>query len=92
MMVKLMDARHAGGYQVWLRFADGLTGEVDLSEELWGPIFEPLKDEAEFAKLRADPDLDTIVWPNGADFSPEWLHERLNAALAGRNVDELRLS
>lgn len=88
MHCNVIDARHAGGYRVWLRFADGLSGEVDLSGELWGPVFEPLKNEAEFAKLRADPDLDTIVWPNGADFSPEWLHERLKAALPGRDAAE----
>lgn len=88
MLTKVTDARHAGGFRVWLRFADGLTGEVDLAEELWGPVFEPLKDEIEFAKFRADPDLDTIVWPNGADFSPEWLHQRLKAALAARQAAE----
>lgn len=80
MMAKVVDARHAGGYRVWLRFADGFTGEVDLGAELWGPVFEPLADPAEFAKLRADPDLDTIVWPNGADFSPDWLWEQVKAA------------
>ena len=76
----LVDARHAGGFRVWLRFSDGLSGEIDLGEELWGPVFEPLRSEAEFAKLRVAPDLATIVWPNGADFSPDWLHHRLTEA------------
>lgn len=84
----VVDARYAGGYRVWLRFADGLSGEIDLSAELWGPAFEPLKDQSEFAKLRADPDLDTIVWPNGADLSPEWLLAELKAALARRSAAE----
>lgn len=85
---KVVDARYAGGYSVWLRFADGLSGEVDLRAELWGPVFEPLKDQAEFAKLRADPELDTIVWPNGADFSPEWLHAALATAVAQKSAAE----
>ncbi|MFP3920368.1 MAG: DUF2442 domain-containing protein [Dichotomicrobium sp.] len=80
--VHLLDAKHAGGYRVWLRFADGLEGEIDLTDELWGPVFEPLKDEAAFAKLRFDAELRTVVWPNGADFAPEFLRMRLLAATA----------
>lgn len=91
MLPRVIDARYAGEYRVWLRFADGLSGEVDLASELWGPMFEPLKDKAEFAKLRAEPDFDTIVWANGADLSPEWLRERLKAVLAGRDAAERRL-
>jgi Protein of unknown function (DUF2442) len=77
---RVIDARHAGGHRVWLRFADGLTGEIDLSDALWGPVFEPLKDVAVFATLRADPELETLVWDNGADFAPEMLYERLNSS------------
>ena len=64
---------------MWLRFSDGLTGEVDLSAELWGPVFEPLRAIETFAQVCLDPDTDTIAWPNGADFSPSWLHEKLSA-------------
>ena len=80
MLPRVIDARHAGAYRVWLRFADGLTGEIDLESELWGEVFEPLKDVGEFAKLRADLELETIVWPNGADFSPEFLYEKVKQA------------
>jgi hypothetical protein len=45
-------------------------------------VFEPLKDVAEFAKLRADPELSTLVWPNGADFAPEFLYEQAQKARA----------
>ncbi len=79
MLPKIIDARYAGKHRVWLRFADGLSGEIDLASELWGPMFEPLKDESFFAQLHIDPDLDTIVWPNGADLSPQWLHDQLEA-------------
>jgi hypothetical protein len=40
-MPRAIDARHAGKYRVWLRFDDDLTGEIDLQDELWGPVFEP---------------------------------------------------
>lgn len=88
MMPRVTDARHAGGYRVWLRFADGLSGEIDLERELWGPVFLPLKDIAEFAKLRVEPDFGTIVWPNGADLAPEFLFDELKAALAPTNAAE----
>ena len=73
MLHRVIDARHAGAHRVWLRFEDGLCGELDLSGELWGAMFEPLKDVATFARLKVDPDLDTITWPNSADLSPQWL-------------------
>ena len=80
MIPRLEEARYVGGYRVWLRFKDGVAGEIDLAGEIWGEVFEPLRDVVEFAKLKADPELHTLVWPNGADFSPEWLWEQVKAA------------
>jgi hypothetical protein len=84
MLPRVIDARHAGAHRVWLRFADGLTGEIDLAPELWGEVFEPLRDVSEFAKLKADPELETVVWPNGADFAPEFLYEKVKQAALER--------
>jgi len=88
MLPKVVDARYAGDYRVWLRFKNGLSGEIDLENQLWGEVFEPLKDKALFAQVRANDDLDTIVWPNGADFSPEWLWEQVKAARAAKTAAE----
>lgn len=77
MLPRVIDARHVEGFKLWLAFVDGTRGEVDLAAELWGPIFEPLRSVEEFSKVRVDADLDTIVWPNGADLSPTWLYQRL---------------
>ena len=77
MMPKLQEAKYQGDYRIWLRFADGTEGEVDLEKELWGEIFEPLKDKVRFSKFHLNEDLETIVWPNGADFSPEFLYQQL---------------
>jgi hypothetical protein len=74
---RLIDARHAGCYRVWLRFSDGLSGEIDLQDMLWGPMFEPLRDMAVFSHLGVDPELETLAWENGADIAPESLYERL---------------
>ena len=88
MLPRVIDARYTTGYRVWLRFAGGPAGEIDLTELLWGPVFEPLKDQAEFAKVRIDPEWHTLVWPNGADLSPVSLLQRLQAALAAEHAAE----
>lgn len=76
MLVDVVEARYVNGYTVWLRFEDGTEGEVDLGQELHGPVFEPLKDRSYFARLRVNHDTGTIEWPNGADFAPEFLYEK----------------
>lgn len=80
MLPRITEARYNGGFSVWLRFADGSEGVVDLAAELIGPIFEPLRDVKVFAQVRLHPELRTLVWPNGADFAPEFLRSRLRAA------------
>jgi len=84
MFAEVIEARAVGDHRLWVRFADGLAGEVDLSPELWGEIFEPLKDPAEFRKAAVDPELGTVVWPNGADFAPEFLYEKVKHDSDGR--------
>lgn len=70
---------HLGGHHLRLSFADGLIGDVDLTERFIGsvgPTFEPLQDAAYFAQVVVDEELGTIVWPNGADLAPDVLHEQ----------------
>jgi Protein of unknown function (DUF2442) len=80
MLPRIVDARYLEGHTIWLRFADGAEGEVDLKNELNGGIFEPLKDEGYFRSLVLHPELRTVVWPNGADFAPEFLRAALHIA------------
>lgn len=70
------------GFQVHLLFTDGTEKTVDLSPYLHGPVFDPLKkDPAMFRQVRVDPELGTIVWPNGADVCPDVLiHGRIPAS------------
>lgn len=75
MIPRVVEARLVRNFVVWARFNDGSAGEVDLSGELEGPVFEPLRDPDVFAQFRVDPDIHTLVWPNGADLAPEFLHE-----------------
>ena len=73
----VVEARYVGGHVVWLRFRDGTAGEIDLGPVLRGPVFEPLRDEKYFQAFTVDPDFHTLVWPNGADLAPEFLHANL---------------
>jgi hypothetical protein len=71
---EIKDAKPLGGFRVWLRFESGVQGDVDLSKYLkYGPIFEPLADEAFFRKFSIQGG--TLAWPNGADIAPERLYE-----------------
>lgn len=74
-MLHVKSARYVSGYKIWVSFDDGTYGEVDLAGELKGPIFESLKDRDIFSKVTVDPELETVVWPNGADLAPEFLKE-----------------
>lgn len=77
MSFRVVEARHAHDFVLWLKFSDGAEGELDLRAELDGPIFEPLKNIDFFRQFRIDSDLHTLVWPNGADFAPEFLHANI---------------
>jgi hypothetical protein len=79
MIPRVVDARYVDQYIIWMKFSDGSDGKVDLKDELWGPMFEPLKDLQCFRRFQVHPELNTIVWENGADLSPEFLHKLAHA-------------
>lgn len=67
-----------GGQRLYVEFEDGVCGEVDLSDRLHGPVFEPLRDEGFFRSAQID-EYGVITWPNGADLAPDALHARLQS-------------
>ena len=73
----VVEARYVGGYVVWLRFRDGTCGEINLEPELHGTVFEPLRDPSLFRQFEIHKEFQTLVWPNGADFAPEFLHDNV---------------
>ena len=82
-MYTVKKARVLRPYVLDLVFSDGTRREVDVEGELYGEVFELLRDAAYFAKATVDPVLGTVVWPNGADFSPEFLYHGADASTAG---------
>ena len=77
MFIHVREAKYLHDYVIWVRFNDGAIGEVDLRNELKGEMFEPLKDLSKFKSFHVDPDIETIVWDNGADLAPEFLYEMM---------------
>lgn len=77
MFPEIVDSKYIADYKVWLQFDDGKEGQIDLKDELWGDVFEPLKDLSAFKKVRLNRELGTICWENGADFAPEFLYDNL---------------
>jgi hypothetical protein len=69
------EARYVRDYTIWLRFEDGVEGEIDLSDELWHEYFEELRDVDFFKRFFIDGE--TLMWPNGEDIACEFLHEKV---------------
>jgi hypothetical protein len=74
-MHAVKNVKYVSGHKLLLTFEDASVRMVDLAPHLEGEIFEPLKDLAYFKRVRVNEDLDTIVWDNDADFSPDFLYE-----------------
>lgn len=81
-MIKLIEARYLGDFQVDLRFSDGLLGRFDgrVLLQRSGPLLEPLRDEAYFRRLFID--AGALAWPNGLELSPARLHETCRPSVA----------
>nr|VFK45574.1 MAG: Protein of unknown function (DUF2442) [Candidatus Kentron sp. TC] len=77
MFLHVTQARYIDDYTVWLSFNDGAQGNIDLSSELYGEVFEPLKDKSFFQSFTLEGH--TLSWHNGADFAPEFLRENIIA-------------
>jgi hypothetical protein len=74
MILHVTEARYIDGYKVEVSFNNNRQGIADLSEALYGPVFEPLKEKSYFSQLRVDEELETLSWPNGADLAPEYIY------------------
>ena len=81
MILHITDVKYVRDYVIWVKFNDGIGGEVDLSAELEGEVFGPLKDKDKFKTVKVDPFLQTVVWDNGADLAPEFLYDNLRISI-----------
>ena len=56
-------------------FDDGTEQTIDFRPVLAGELYGPLRALSLFNQVRVDPEVHTLVWPNGADFDPATLHD-----------------
>ncbi len=83
VLIDIVEGRAVGGHRLYLRFADGVEGEIDLDGVIrWEGVFESLQDPARFAEVRVEAELGTVVWPNGADLDPDVLY----SAVTGKPI------
>ena len=73
-MIYVTAVKYDSGYRLMVTFNDGSKRLVDLKSHLNGEVFEPLQEIERFKTARLNRDLDTVVWDNGADMAPEFLH------------------
>jgi len=78
MLKDVVQVRPLDGYRLYLRFEDEVEGSVDIAEliEFTG-VFAPLRERDYFVQVRADLELGTICWPNGADLDPDVLYAQV---------------
>jgi hypothetical protein len=79
MIPRVEEAHYVQGFTIYIRFSDGKKGDVDLSEELHGEVFESLRDLTRFREFTIHPEFHTLSWPNGADLAPEFLYEKVQS-------------
>ncbi|HRD87879.1 MAG: DUF2442 domain-containing protein [Candidatus Accumulibacter sp.] len=84
MILHTTEVTPLSGYRLFLRFNNGESGEVDLSGEIDGEVFEALRDPAVFATASQHPLMRTASWANGADIAPEFLLDLMHAQQGDR--------
>ena len=80
MMIEVIALRRLGGYKLEIEFSDGSTGTHDFASvsARTGPMIEPLKEPAYFARVFIEDG--ALTWPNGYDWDPVALHDDMKAA------------
>jgi len=75
LMVDVTAYRIVGPYTLSVTFDDGAEHTINFEPVLYGHYFGPLRDLKLFNQVQLDPEVHTLVWPNGADFDPATLHD-----------------
>ena len=83
MLKDIVEVSARPHHMLFLRFEDGVTGEVDVAKiSSFAGVFAPLRDESKFAEVIVNKELGTVQWPNGADLDPDVLY----AMVSGKQV------
>jgi hypothetical protein len=87
MMIDVIAVRSLGAYKLEIEFSDGTVGTHDFSSvcEKTGPMAQPLKDQAYFARVFIEDG--ALTWPNGYDWDPIALHDNMKDEGSLRRID-----
>jgi hypothetical protein len=77
MLYQIEEAEARPGYRLWVRFADGVEGEVDVSELVGKGVFSAWEDPQVFQSVEVDAESGTVVWPGGLDLAPDALYREI---------------
>ena len=72
---RVIDFEIMAPYVLKVEFDDGKKQSIDFRPILVGNLYGPLQDRKLFESVEIDPEVHTLVWPNGADFDPATLHD-----------------
>lgn len=76
-VVPVIDVRPAGDWRIWVKFEDGVQGEVDISSLRGKPRFLPLEDEAFFNRVHVHPDEKVVSWGADMEIGPVGMYDML---------------
>ena len=76
MFPRITGVRHIKDYRLEMTFTNGIRAELDFKSKIEGRsgVFQPLEDIEFFRQVKVDPEIGTLVWPNGVDFCPDVLY------------------
>ena len=77
MLYRIVAAKALPNYRLWVRFEDGVEGDVDLSDIVGKGVFRCWEDPLEFAKVYIDAETGTVAWPGNLDLAPDALYRDL---------------
>ena len=82
MFPRITQVRHVQDYRLELTFSNGVRAELDFRNRIVGRggVFGPLESVDFFRRVRVDPEIGTLVWPNEVDFCPDVLYSEATGA------------
>ena len=72
---RVLSFENVSPYTLRIKFDDNTEQTIDFQPVLAGELYKPLLDLSLFNRVRIDPEVRTLIWPNGADFDPATLHD-----------------
>ncbi len=75
MIYRVISFKKVSAYTLDIKFDDNSSQVINFRPILEGELYGPLSDLSMFNQVKIDPEVYTLVWPNGADFDPATLHD-----------------